>query len=77
MRTTLDIDTPVLKELKRRQKAEGKSLGKLVSELLAKALREDRQPKAAVRFSWISRPMGARIDLTDKDAMYRAMDASE
>ena len=41
MRTTLDIDDPVLRELKRRQAREGKSLGRLVSDLLARALEED------------------------------------
>ena len=38
MRTTLDIDGPVLHELKQRQTKEGKSLGRLVSDLLARAL---------------------------------------
>jgi hypothetical protein len=33
MRTTLDIDDPVLKEIKRLQRREGKSLGRLVSDL--------------------------------------------
>lgn len=38
MRTTIDIDDPVLKDLKRLQKRQGKSLGRLVSDLLAQAL---------------------------------------
>ena len=42
MRTTIDIADPVLRELKRRQAQEGKSLGELVSELLAQALKSDR-----------------------------------
>ena len=37
MRTTLDIDDPVLRELKELQTREGKSLGRLVSDLLARA----------------------------------------
>jgi len=74
MRTTLDIDAPILKELKRRQQAEGKSLGRLASELLAHALAEKGRPKSAVAFKWISRPMKARVDLADKDALYSAMD---
>ena len=36
MKTTLDIDEPILRELKRRQAKEGKSLGRLVSDLLAR-----------------------------------------
>ena len=39
-RTTIDIDAPILRDLKRRQKQEGKSLGRLVSDLLAQALHQ-------------------------------------
>ncbi len=74
-RTTVDIDTPVLAEVKRVQKREGKSLGQVVSELLAEALvhRKDRRP-APRPFAWIARPMGARVDLTDKDAVAAALE---
>ena len=37
-RTTVDIDASVLRELKRRQERERKTLGQLISELLAKAM---------------------------------------
>lgn len=74
MRTTLDIDAPILKELKRLQKKAGKSLGTLASELLAQALAARGKPKATAPFKWTSRPMGAKVDLADKDALYRAMD---
>ncbi len=63
-RTTLNIDTPLLEELRKVQKAEGKSLGEVVSELVAEALthrasqRRSRRPE----FSWITRRMGARVD---------------
>jgi hypothetical protein len=77
VRTTLDIDDPVLKELKRRQRAEGKSLGKLASELLARALAEHDNDAGPARFNWVSRDMGARVDLADKEALYQAMDARE
>ncbi|MEZ5727162.1 MAG: hypothetical protein R3E48_03590 [Burkholderiaceae bacterium] len=42
MRTTIDIDDPILKDLKRLQRREGKSLGRLVSDLLAQAWRQHR-----------------------------------
>jgi len=76
MRTTVDIDPPVLGELKRLQKTEGKSLGQLVSELLADALgrRRQRAPDDRAAFRWTQRPMAARIDLKDKDALYAALD---
>ncbi len=76
MRTTIDIDDPILKDLKRLQQREGKSLGRLVSDLLAQVLAE---PQAGGRpvvlaFRWNSQPMNALIDLADKQALRDAMD---
>ena len=72
-RTTLDIDASVLRELKERQKREGKSLGQLASELLAASLREEPHP-ATAPFAWISQSMRAKVDLEDKEALHRALD---
>ena len=75
MRTTIDIDDPILSDLKRLQQREGKSLGRLVSDLLAQSLAARRQgAPAPAAFQWISRPMNARVDLADKDAVMDAMD---
>ena len=74
MRTTLDIDDPIHRELKRLQVKEGKSLGRLVSDLLARALKEEATSTAASPRSWIARPMGARVNLADKDAVNRILD---
>ena len=75
MRTTLDIDDPVLRELKQLQTKEGKSLGRLVSDLLARALKEDAAPSTATAPPvWIAKPMGARVNLSDKEAVHRALD---
>lgn len=74
-RTTIDIDATVLRELKERQSREGKTLGQLVSELLAASLHADPEP-AAEPFSWRSGKMRARVDLTDKEAVYRALDGT-
>lgn len=74
MRTTLDIDNPVLRELKQLQVKEGKSLGRLVSDLLAQALKTDATPAAKSPPVWIAKPMGARVNLADKEAVYRALD---
>ena len=71
-RTTIDIDAGVLRELKRRQRKEGKTLGQLVSELLAASLRQGDRP--AVGLPWTARPMGARVDLEDKEAVRRALE---
>ncbi len=71
MRTTIDIDPTVLAELKRRQRREGKSLGRLVSELLADRLDRDVPPPPAP-FDWVTRPMSAMVDLDDPEAVRRA-----
>ena len=75
MRTTIDIDDPILRDLKRLQQREGKSLGRLVSDLLAQSLASRRMAQPAAQpFEWISRPMAARIDLADKHTVLDAMD---
>jgi hypothetical protein len=75
MRTTIDLEAPVLEELKRVQLEEGVSLGKLASRLLADALdfRRKRTAKPA-KVVWHTARMGAMIDLADKDALYRVLD---
>ncbi len=75
-RATLDIDTPILEELKNLQKQEHRSLGQLVSQLLAEALvqRKRPQPDPDLTWTWVSRPMQARVDLADKDAVYAVLD---
>jgi hypothetical protein len=75
VRTTIDLAEPVLRDLKRLQKEEKKPLGQLVSELVAAALAARRKPgHGPSTFAWVSRPMQARVDLRDKDAVYRALD---
>jgi hypothetical protein len=72
-RTTIDLDAAVLRALKRRQRKEGKTMGRIASELLAQALASDVAPTPP--FRWIARPMGALVDLDDKDAVWRTLDA--
>ena len=75
MRTTVNIDDPIMKDLKRIQQNEGKSLGRVVSDLLAQAIGERKTAKASTKHSrWISKPMNARIDLADREALYAAME---
>jgi hypothetical protein len=74
-RTTIDLDAGVLRELKRRKRASGKSIGELASELLAGALAKPTPAspsQGSVR--WRSAPMGARVDLEDKEAVRRALE---
>lgn len=70
-RTTIDLDAAILRELERRKRREGKTLGRLVSELLASALAREDEPPTTL--SWSTSPMGARVDLDDKEAVRRAL----
>ncbi len=74
MRTTIDIPAPVLEELKQLQKAEGGSLGSLVSRLLADALARHRTDSVEPDLDWNTRAMQARVDLTDKEAVHALPD---
>lgn len=74
MRTTLDIDDPILREVKAIHKKEGRSMGAVVSELLAESLARRRTPRTRPPFRWVSQPMNARVDLSDKDAVYAVLD---
>lgn len=74
-RTTVDIDDAVLRDLKRLQKREGKTLGRLISELLAASLdRGELAETPSPPFEWTARAMGAKVDLEDKEAVRAAPD---
>ncbi len=74
MRTTINIATPVLEELKRIQKRDGGTLGELVSGLLAEGLGTRRAGPVEDELDWTSKPMHARVDLEDKDAVFAILD---
>lgn len=75
MRTTVDVEDPILQEVKRLHQKEGRSMGAVISELLAEALSRRRAaPAAKARFRWATRPMKARVDLADKDTLHGALD---
>ena len=75
MRTTIDLSDPVLRDLKQLCKKEGGSLGTVASRLLADALAVHRHPdRPAPKLRWSSRPMRAKVELADKEAVYRAME---
>jgi hypothetical protein len=74
-RTTLDIDAVILRQLKERTRREGKTLGNLVSELLARALGAEA-PRSSSGFAWTSQDMRPRVDLEDKEAVRRLLDES-
>ena len=50
-------------------------MGAIVSELLAEALARRGSAPAPSPFRWTSCAMKAQVDLSDKDAVYAALDA--
>jgi hypothetical protein len=79
MRTTIDLDATVVKELKRRSKSAGKSMGQLASEMLATSLKEGtertRNPNG---LAWISKDLGRPfVDLEDKEAVRALLDGRQ
>lgn len=76
MRTTIDLDPTVLRDLKQRARQEGKSLGRVASEVLSAALGRDAPVTPVPPLAWSSRPMGARVDLEDPEAVRRAMEGA-
>ncbi|MBN1944528.1 MAG: hypothetical protein JW797_02580 [Bradymonadales bacterium] len=76
-RTTLDIETPIMEEIKELQQRERKSMGRVVSELLAEALSQrSKEQSAPTSFAWESQPMSARVELADKEAVWALLDQS-
>lgn len=77
-RTTLNIDTPLLDELKKLKNEENKSLGRLVSDLLAEALaRRDREGEPERPFEWTSQEMNPLVDISDKEALWAVLDEAD
>ena len=74
MRTTLDLEKPVLDGLRRLQENEKLPLGKFASRLLAEAMAGERLLPPERPFEWVSADMRAKVDLADKDALYRELD---
>lgn len=73
-RTTIDLDPAVLRELRRRGAREGKSMGQVASELLARAI-ADPSDVPAPAFVWHTDRLGpALVDLEDKEAVSRLLD---
>ena len=76
-RTTVDIEAPILSELKRLGREEGVTLGQLVSRLLAEALDDRERGRKRASLQWNSKPMTALVDIADKEAVYAALDRDD
>ena len=73
-RTTVNLDASVLREAKRRAKVEGKSVGALISEILAPALAHKQRRRGRPTLHWGTARMGhAKVDLEDKEAVRQTL----
>ena len=73
-RTTIDLDVAVLRELRRRGAREGKSMGQVASELLARAV-ADAPDMPAPAFRWTAGRLGTpKVDLEDKEEVRAVLD---
>lgn len=76
MRTTIDLDPSILRELKQRSARSGKSMGQLASELLARSFDEAARAPSTPPLTWITKELGLpRVDLEDKEAVRAALDS--
>lgn len=75
-RTTFDLDATVLADLRRRAATEGKSMGQVASELLVVAMDEERI-RELPPLEWARKDLGLKVDLEDKDAVWRILDGEE
>lgn len=77
MRTTVDIADPVLEDVRRLQERQGGTLGAVVTELLAEGLavrKRRNRDEARPQLAWTAKDLGARVDLRDKEALWRVLD---
>ncbi len=75
-RTTVNIDAPILDELRRLSSQRGKSMGRLISDLLAESLAAETSPHPPQEpLDWSISPGGLLADPLDKEAIYALLDA--
>ena len=74
-RTTLNLDASVLREVKRRARDQGKSVGDVISEIVGPALARRNRTGGLPALRWRTARMGpAKIDLEDKEAVRQTLE---
>ena len=72
-RTTVNLDASVLRAVRSRAAAEGRSMGAVISELVALALGPGAHRRKSRPLQWRVREMKPRVDLEDKEAVRQAL----
>ena len=73
MRTTLNIDETVMKQLKQEAARTGRTMSELMETAIRKLLQE-KKPSVDLPPLPEFRTGGALVDIADRDALYRAME---
>ncbi len=76
MRTTITIDLPLMKKIREIVHREHKTFKQVLQELLSLGVsaRSRREQSASPFRHWHSKEMGALIDYTDKESLYKVLD---
>lgn len=73
MKTTLNIDDTVMKQLKREAVRQGRTMSELVETALRMLLRSSRKQKSLPPLPTFQSG-GTLVDVADRDALYQAME---
>ncbi|MCC7017556.1 MAG: ribbon-helix-helix protein, CopG family [Rhodospirillales bacterium] len=76
MKTTLNIDDRVMRELKREAAKRGRTMSEMVEAGIRLVLKKDRPPGEIPPLPSFSSG-GALLDYADREALYRAMDEDD
>lgn len=70
MRTTIDIDTRVLRELKKKAAAEGRTLQAVANELLKRALQSRPHQPFSLQIQGWAADLQPGVDILDRDSLF-------
>jgi hypothetical protein len=78
MRTTLEIDDGLVREVKRRAAETGRTMTEVIEEALREGLRPPRRPEQTEKLRWrtVSGRVRPGVDVNDRDALYDLMERS-
>ena len=76
MKTTLNVDDHLMRELKRRAADTGRTMTEIVESALRDLLSREAAPESRQAFDWVTVAGTARprVDISDRNALYDLMD---
>ncbi len=79
MRTTLNIDNELMKNVKRKAAEAGRTITEVIEEAIRESLYPNRKEAKRFRLRWVTVKGRLRpgVDLTDRDALYERMEGRE